>query len=73
MLLLEQLERQYLADRTGLVTALLQSEESEVTPPSFDEQRADFDAALYADPVPVAPLTDRDRSNRLFLDVMGAA
>ena len=62
-LLVERLERQWLADRTGLVTAAYMAGE-EVTPPTFDEALEDFDTALAADP---APVSERDRRNRAFL------
>jgi len=62
-LLVERLERQYLADRTGLVTAAYMSGE-EVTPPTLDEALEAFDAALVVVPESV---TERDRRNQAFL------
>jgi hypothetical protein len=62
-LLVERVERQYLADRTGLVVAAHMSGE-QVTPPTLDEALEEFDANLAAVPEPVS---DRDRRNQAFL------
>lgn len=69
MLLIERVERRYLADRTGLVTAAFMSG-SEVEPPTFDGELEAFDEALAAAP---EPESDRERSNREFLEAIGGA
>lgn len=63
ILLVERVERQYLADRTGLVTAAHMSGE-EVTPLSLDEVLEEFDANLSAAPEPVSA---QDLRNQAFL------
>lgn len=69
VLLVEQLERQYLADRTGLATAAQMSGE-DVTPPAWEDQLRELDEALAAEP---APVTELDRTNHLWRQAMGAA
>lgn len=68
MLLVGQIERRYLADRTALVTAALMSG-SDPEPTSLDEALAEFDAALAAEPERV---TARDAENQAFLRALTA-
>jgi hypothetical protein len=68
VLLIGRLEREYLADRTGLVTAAYMTG-SEVQPESLDDALAKFNEALIAVP---APETDRERTNRAFLKAISA-
>jgi hypothetical protein len=69
VLILERIERQYLADRTAFVSAAYAAG-AEVVPPSWDEQVAELDAALVREPVFVS---GRERSNRSLLRELGVA
>ena len=72
MLIVEQVERQWLADRTGLVTAGYLSG-NEFTPQTWAEQLNEFDAWLVRTPEPVVPLTERERKNEAFRRALGVA
>jgi hypothetical protein len=69
VLLLEHLERQYLADLTGLLSAAYAAG-AEVAPPSWEDQVAELDAALVRQPPPVS---EREQSNRSLLRELGVA
>ena len=54
VLLVERLERQVLSERQ-VAAVLAASGAEDVVMPDMDDARADFEAALVADPVPESP------------------
>jgi hypothetical protein len=69
VLVLEQLERQYIADRSALASAAYASGQ-EVTLPAWDDWVSEFDEHLSAPPKPV---TEQEQKTNFWRRELGLA